>query len=137
MTNHLSDKEKQQRIREYHLNELKLLLFIPMTNLDIYAEDTLIGFAEAMEGSIHLLRIESIANYFEKVEYDEELRNQIIRFTDQLVRILSSSWHTKMNSENIEWTEIGKVASDIAIRLEIQYNEPSKFIDDNFKVDWT
>ncbi len=127
---------KEFKIKRYHSNEIKLILFICATKLNNYDTDDLKIFAECIEGRIEVL-FES--QFLKSIETFIKVNNKEIEklknLKTNIQELYSSQWFTKMNSNN--WTDIIEKSNEILEQIGIEYQEPLSFMENSLVVDWT
>jgi hypothetical protein len=130
--------DKGELILKYHFEEILLILFISNTDLSNYEREELTLFAECIENRTdvlfkkeYLLRLNKYfpdissptINYFEKLHIE-------------LTSIYESQWSQKMWNKNGEWDKIKNLSEKILKSLNIKYQEPTYFRDNNLEVNW-
>jgi len=130
------DQSKEFKIKRFHSDEIRLILFICATDLKKYDYEYLKNFAECIEGRIEVLLtpeyLKSISGF---ISVDNSSMNKIQDLKIILQRQYSSQWSKKMT--NSDWKEIIKLSCEILEQLDIKYQEPLTFMENNLEVDWT
>ncbi|MBK7856904.1 MAG: hypothetical protein IPJ79_20240 [Bacteroidetes bacterium] len=136
MTKTDDTKTKEVKIRRYHSDEIRLVLFICATDLKKYSHEDLIVFAESIEGRIEvLLTPEFLKSVSEFIQVDSSSMKKIQELKRILQELYSSQWHLKMTDSS--WTSILILSREILELLSIEYQEPLIFMKNNLEVDWT
>lgn len=129
-------KTQQFKIRRYHSDEIRLVLYICATDLKKYNHDDLIVFSESIEGRIEvLLTPEFLNSVSEFIRVDSSSMKKIQELKIILQELYSSQWHLKMIDSS--WTAIFNLSREILDLLSIEYQEPLNFMKNNLEVDWT
>jgi hypothetical protein len=127
---------KEFKIKRFHSDEIRLILFICATDLNKYDFDDLEIFAESIEGRIEVLLtpeyLKSITGF---IRVDNSSMSKIQDLKIMLQSQYSSQWYKKMT--NSDWKEIIKLSREILEQLNIEYQEPLTFMENNLDVDWT
>lgn len=129
-------KTKDFKIRRYHSDEIRLVLFICATDLKNYNHGDLVVFTESIEGRIEVLFIpEFLKSISEFIHFDRSSMKKIQELKIILQKQYSCQWYLKMTIAS--WTEIFILSREILELLRIEYQEPLNFMKNNLKVDWT
>ncbi|MEI6950846.1 hypothetical protein V9K67_26940 [Paraflavisolibacter sp. H34] len=127
----------EQKIKRYHSEEIMLILFICSADLSDYKKEDLVNFSEAIEGRIEVLFEPSfLLGLSDHLEITPEVLEDFQRLRELLISFYSSSWHKKMQEKAI-WGKVSDLSSGLLKRLNIDWVEPNKFIDNHLEVDWT
>ena len=136
MTKIGNKSSKEFKIKRYHSDEIRLMLFICATDLTDYNRDDLIIFTECIEGRIEVLWTTEYLNSIHEFIYVGNLAmKKFLELKTILQGQYSSQWHKKMTSSS--WTDIIKLSHEILGLLKLEYQEPISFMDNNLEVDWT
>jgi hypothetical protein len=136
MSNIDNRETKEYKIKRYHSNEIRLILFICATDLTNYDSEDLIIFTECIEGRIEvLLTPEYLKSLNEFIIFDDSALKKLQEIKDLLQRQYSSQWHQKMTDSN--WIDLNKLSREILTLLKMEYQEPLPFMENNLEVDWT
>jgi len=127
---------KEFKIKRYHSDEIRLILFICATDLTNYNNEDLTIFAECIGGRIEVLLT---TDYLNSIDEFIIIDNLTMKKFQVLKTILqgqySSQWHKKMASPS--WTAITMLSREILELLDMEYQEPKSFMENNLEVDWT
>jgi hypothetical protein len=136
MSNIDNRETKEYKIKRYHSNEIRLILFICATDLTNYDSENLIIFTECIEGRIEvLLTPEYLKSLNEFIILDDSALKKLQEIKALLQRQYSSQWHQKMTDSN--WIDLNKLSREILTLLKMEYQEPLPFMENNLEVDWT
>jgi hypothetical protein len=129
-------KSKEFKVKRYHSDEIKLVLFICATDLKKYLREDLKILAECIEGRIEvLLTPDYLMSISEFISVDSYSLKKIQDLKCILQKQYSNQWYLKM--ADFKWAEIVKLSREILELLSIEYQEPLIFMENNFEVDWT
>lgn len=135
MTKSNNPKTNELKIKKYHSDEIKLVLFICATDLKKYNREDLVIFAECIEGRIEVLFTpEFIKSMSEFIHVDSSSMKKIQELKILLQKQYSSKWYLKMTDS--DWKELLLLSQEILALLNIEYQEPMTFMMNNFEVDW-
>lgn len=127
---------KEFKIKRFHSDEIRLILFICATDLKKYDYKDLKIFAECIQGRIEVLLtpeyLKSISGF---IRIDNFSMNKIQDLKIMLQKQYSSQWYKK--TTNPDWKEIFSISQEILKQLNIEYQEPLTFLQNNLEVDWT
>ncbi|GGD36417.1 hypothetical protein [Flavobacterium orientale] len=133
----MENSEIAQKIKKYHSDEIRLILFICATDLTKYSDDELVNFTEDIEGRIEVLFeptfLSSISDY---IQIDKGIIKDFHKLRNTLTNLYSSQWHKKMKDNKTYWFKVNNLSLDILQKLRLNYIEPLTFIENNFEVDW-
>lgn len=134
--NNVDDKtSKEYKMKKYHSDEIRLILFICATDLTNYKRDDLIMFAECIEGRIEvLLTTEYLKSIRDFINVENTTMNKLLDLKTMLQRQYSEQWHMKMKDSS--WTEITKLSLEVLEMLEMEYQDPMAFMENNLDEDW-
>jgi len=124
----------KDKIQKFHFDEIQLILFIGATDLSKYDDDNLISFTECIEGRIEvLLQPEYIKSLNKLIFIEDEIIEVFKKLADNYIKIYSKQWHKKMRNLN-DWSTVHSLSIEILQKLNIKYQEPQHFMDNNFDI---
>ena len=119
-----------EKIIKYHIEEIKLILFILSTDLSDYDEDTLILFTEAIEGRIDVLfSFDFISDLNENLKINKDITDKFEILRRKVIKIYSKQWHEKLKKNNEDIIEIRQLAKVILKLSDINYIEPLNYFE--------
>ncbi len=137
-TDKFENFDVEQKIRRYHFDEIRLILFICASNLANYSEDVLISFVESIEGRIEVLfKPEFLHSMSDFINIDNDIILDFQKLGNYLTNLYSSQWHNKMSDQNTSWLKVRLLSLDILQKLALEFIEPSSFLNNNLDIDWT
>ncbi len=114
-------------MKKYHADEIVLILLICSTDLTDYEEDSLINFAEDIEGRVDILfRHDILISLTDYINITSDTINQFERLRERLLGLYSTRWHSKMRDKQI-WDEIRLLSLEIIYKAGIKWIEPKRF----------
>ena len=118
----------KQKIKRFHIEEIKLILFICSTELSSYTNEDLVCFVEDIEGRIEILFDEE---YLLALVKNLKLTPHTIQDFQTLKKLLqsyySSQWHNKMKNKADYWEEVNVLGKSLLRNLDIKWIEPNTF----------
>jgi hypothetical protein len=131
------DDLKEEKLKRYESEEIKLILFICSTNLYSYPIKEIVSFTECIEGRVEILLTEdkliSLENYLPTSSND---RMDLFLLKQKLIQLYSSQWHTKLKNNTLDWIEIQTLAKRILLNLKISYIKPEIYMQSNLNINW-
>lgn len=123
-------------IKQYHSEEILMILYILSSDLSTYSDSTLISFTEDIEGRIDVL---FEANFLNSLTHflpiNSDFMGEFIELKNLVTILYSSEWYKKLkNNSNENIINIKKLAFSILKKLKIEYIEPLKYSDENLKI---
>lgn len=136
MTKTEETTSKEFKIKRYHSDEIRLILFICATDMTNYDREDLKIFAECIEGRIEVLFTRDyLKSILEFIRFDDSTIKKLQDLKTMLQKHYSSQWYQKMTNSN--WMDFMILAQEILKQLKIEYQEPLTFMENNLDVDWT
>lgn len=131
------DKASREfKIKRYHSDEVKMVLFISATDLKSYHVDNLKIFAECIEGRIEaLLTPEYLVSIKNFLDVDIDSIDMLLDLKNRLQQKYSGEWYRKMLTSSWK-NDVYDLANEILKLLQIDYQEPLAFMENHFEVDW-
>lgn len=127
--------EKEIKIKKYHSDEIKLILFLSQTDLSKYDREDLKIFAECIEGRIEVLFEPNYLNTIQDfLPINEKIKAKIGDLRKEIQNLYSGQWYLKMASQ--EWRNLFKQSNLISSNLKLEYQDPMEFMTNNFEIDW-
>src|SRR6478609_8391127 len=121
----------EDKIKRFHYEEILLILYICASEISQYDEDSLVLFAEVIEGRVEdLFVVEYLIGLHKFLQLNEDILEDFERLREIITGIYSSQWHTKMNSQDPQWSKANSLAKKILQDINVVFVEPNSFKDD-------
>ena len=137
-TDNSENLDKAQKIKRFHFDEIRLILFICATDLTKYADEELVNFTEAIEGRIETLFeptfLSSISDF---IQIDKDIIKDFQKLRNTLTNLYLSQCQKKMNDNKTYWFTVRLLSLDILQKVRLDYIEPLTFLENNLEIDWT
>ena len=128
---------KNDKIERYYFEEIVLILLILASDLSKYVGDDLESFSESIEGRIEVLFSRDFLSSFNK-DYgiNDKMTFELEELKNQVIKLYESQWIKKMIGTKQEISLIRLNALKILNELKIKNNDPKKFSDEHFIINW-
>jgi hypothetical protein len=137
-TENFDNLDKEQEIKRHHFDEIRLILFICVSDLTNYSDNELVSFAEDIEGRIEVLFeptfLHSISDF---IQIDNDTIQDFQNLRNTLTNLYSNQWHNKMRDDKTHWFKVRHLSLDILQKLKLDYIEPLTFVRNNLDINWT
>ena len=137
-TDNFKNLDNAQELKRFHLDEIRLILFICASDLSNYADNELVSFSEDIEGRIDVLFestfLHSITDF---INIDNDTIQDFQKLRNTLTNLYSNQWHNKMRDNKTHWFNVRILSLDILQKLRLEYIEPLTFVKNNLDINWT
>ncbi|MCX6316264.1 MAG: hypothetical protein NTW29_03180 [Bacteroidetes bacterium] len=126
---------QEYKIKKYHADEIRLILFLSATDLTNYESDELVGFVEFLvERSEVLLTTDFLHSIRCFISIDSASVHELLELRDMLQILSTNEWLSKV--KDTSWDVVIKQARKIMGMLNMEYQEPLAFMESHFDVNW-
>jgi len=122
------------KIEQYHYEEIILILLIIVSDLSNYEEEDLILFTEDIEGRIDVLfNKDFLSQLNNKYGFTNEIIVQLENISREIQKLYGSQWHKKLPKLSFD---LKYLANRCLSLLKTKYIEPKLYIESHLDVNW-
>lgn len=121
----------EEKIINYHKEEIIYILLILSDDLFLYDKDDLVNFTEAIEGRIdELFQRENIIYFLKEYEINDKVIEEIEKLKNKVIYLYSPQWRDKLANEE-EMQDIKKLSTKILEILNIPKVKPLQYLENH------
>lgn len=121
----------EEKIINYHKEEIIYILLILSEDLHLYKEDDLVSFTEAIEGRIdELFQKENIIYFLKEYKINDNVIQEIENLKNKVINLYAPQWRNKLASEE-EMRDIKTLVTQILETLNIPKIKPLQYLENH------